>query len=31
MSGIFDPENKMMQIGVKFADLLLVNAMTMLL
>ena len=31
MSGIFDPENKIMQIGVKFADLLLVNAMTMLL
>ena len=28
MSGIFDPENKVMQIGVKFADLLLVNAMT---
>ena len=31
MSGIFDPENKMMQLGVKFADLLLVNAMTLLL
>ena len=25
MSGIFDPENKVMQIGVKFADLLLIN------
>ena len=31
MSGIFDPENKVMQIGVKFADLLIVNAMTMIL
>lgn len=31
MSGIFDPENKVMQLGVKFADLLLVNAMTLLL
>lgn len=30
MSGIFDPENKVMQIGVKFADLLIVNAMTIL-
>ena len=25
MSGIFDPENKVMQIGVKFADLLIVG------
>lgn len=31
MSGIFDPESKVMQLGVKFADLLLVNAMTILL
>ena len=30
MSGIFDPENKVMQIGVKFADLLLINAMTLI-
>ena len=30
MRGIFDPENKVMQIGVKFADLLLINAMTMI-
>lgn len=29
MSGIFDPENKVMQIGVKFADLLLLNALTL--